>query len=84
LFALALNPDNVDLGGGCRLYAKDPLVFLIGLTDGSGFADSPAIGIPLDISLRGNAYHAQAIILDAQGPVSGLAFSAGRKLVLGD
>jgi hypothetical protein len=84
LFALATAPDSLDLGGGCRLYVKGSIVPLVAVTNGFGFAESPALTIPLDLALRGALAYAQAIVADPLGPVSGLALSAGRKLVLGD
>jgi hypothetical protein len=84
LFALALVPADLDLGNGCRWYLADPFVLSVGVTDAHGFAESPALAIPLDMTLRGGPVFAQAVIADPQGPVFGLAFSAGRKLVLGD
>jgi hypothetical protein len=36
------------------------------------------------IHTAGSSLYAQAFVADPQGPVLGLAFSAGRKLVLGD
>jgi hypothetical protein len=46
-------------------------------------ADS-LLPIPLDMALRGAAVYAQAFVADPQGPVLGLAFTAGRKLLLAD
>jgi hypothetical protein len=84
LFVLGSVPDNLDLGGGCRLYVKGFIVPLVAVTNAFGFADSPALAIPLDLALRGALVYAQAVVADPQGPVAGLAFSAGRKLVIGD
>jgi hypothetical protein len=84
LFALATGPDNLDLGGGCRLYVSGDLVPLFAVTNGFGFAESAPLSIPLDLALLGALAYAQAVVADPRGPVSGLAFSAGRQLVIGD
>jgi hypothetical protein len=82
--ALAAAPDNLAIGGGCTLYLKLPLVPWGGVTDAAGFIESPLLSVPMDAALRGVALYAQAFVADPQGPVLGLAFSAGRRLVIGD
>ncbi len=68
----------------CTLYLQNPIVPLLALTNQAGWAESPSFPIPLDITLRGASFHAQTFVPDPQGPVLGLTFSAGLRLVIGD
>ncbi len=68
----------------CTLYLGGPIVPLLAVTNWAGFARSPGFPVPLSTNLRGLTLHAQAFVADPQGPVGGLTFSAGLKLVLGD
>ena len=70
--------------GPCTLYLRDPIVALLAVSDGAGFAQAPRFALPLDITLRGAMFYAQAFVVDPQGPVLGLAFSVGERLLLGD
>ena len=83
MFGLSTGTQSVRIGP-CTLYLKDPIVPLLAVTNWAGFAESPKFALPLDITLRGVTLYAQAFVADRQGPVLGLAFSAGRKLMLGD
>jgi hypothetical protein len=83
LFALSRGQQSLQVGGGCTLYLRDPLLLLPATTNVFGFASSNH-GVPLDASLRGTTLYGQAFVADPQGPVLGLSFTSGRKLVLGD
>lgn len=83
VFALSLRQQSLALGGGCTLYVADPLVPLGVVSNGAGFA-SVRFAIPPDPVLRGLTIYAQAVVVDPSGPVAGLAFSAGRRLISGD
>ena len=56
------------------LFAKSP----------GGVAESARYALPFDLTLRGAVVYAQAFVADPQGPVFGLAFSAGARLTFGD
>ncbi len=68
----------------CTLYLGSPIVPLLAVTNWAGFARSQRFVLPLNTNLRGLTLYAQAFVADPQGPVSGLTFSAGLRLVLGD
>jgi hypothetical protein len=70
--------------GPCTLYLQDPILFLLAASNWSGFAEATRFAIPPDITLRGRTVYAQAFVADPQGPVLGVAFSAGLRLVLGE
>lgn len=70
--------------GSCRLYLRDPILPLFATTNAAGFAATPAIQVPLDLTLRGTTLYAQAFVADPQGPVAGITFSQGLRLVSGD
>ena len=60
-----------------------PIVWLLQPSNLLGFA-SVTVPIPLDPLLRGTLLYSQAFIVDPQGPVFGLAFTNGCRLVVGD
>jgi hypothetical protein len=68
----------------CTLYLQNPIIPLLAVTNWAGFARSQTFALPLKNSLRGLGFYAQAFVADPQGPVGGLTFSAGLKLVIGD
>jgi hypothetical protein len=82
VFGLSAGTQSLPIGP-CTLYLTQILP-LVAVSNGAGFASTPNLPLPLDITLRGATLYAQAFVVDPQGPVLGLAFSAGRKLVLGD
>jgi hypothetical protein len=82
LFGLARGSQNLPIGGGCTLYLKDTVFPLFAVTSASGFA-AVKLSVPFDLSLRGATLYAQALVVDPASPI-GLAFTAGRTLVLGD
>jgi hypothetical protein len=85
VLGLAASPGNVAIGGGCTLWL-DPqqlITSLLAAANTSGSA-SAQFAVPADPALRGQPFFAQWFVLDPQGPVLGLAFSAGRAFVLGD
>ena len=57
---------------------------LVAVTNWAGFARSQRFALPFNNNLRGLTLYAQAFVADPQGPVSGLTFSAGLRLVIGD
>ena len=83
MFGLSAGTQTLPIGP-CTLYLKDPIVLLAAVSNRAGFAETPSFALPIDLTLRGSSLYAQAFVADPQGPVLGLAFSAGRKLVLGD
>jgi hypothetical protein len=83
LFALAPTTQSIPIGGGCTLYVRDPFSLLATSSNGVGFA-TLSFTLPLLPALRGTTLFAQAFVLDPGGSVLGLAFTAGRRLVLGD
>jgi hypothetical protein len=82
VFGLARTSQSLPIGGGCTLYLKDTVFPLFAVTNASGFG-TIKLPVPLDVGLRGATLFAQAIVVDPANPV-GLAFTAGRTLVLGD
>jgi hypothetical protein len=82
-FGLAAAPHSLQIGNGCTLYLRDPIVALPGATNPFGFATS-RLTLPLDPSLRGTALFAQAFVADPQSPPLGLSFTFGWRLALGD
>ncbi len=84
VFVFSATADQLALGGGCTLYVAPPWVVVDATTDASGFAETPPIHVPNDLSLRGLSLHSQAAVLDPPAPVLDLAFSARRTLVIGD
>ena len=82
-FGLSAGTQNLPIPP-CTLHLQNPIVLLPALTNHAGWAVSPGAAIPLDITLRGARFHAQAFVADPQGPVLGLTFSAGLRLVVGD
>jgi len=83
VFGLSTGTQSLPVGP-CTFYLKAPVVPLFASTNGAGFAESPKLALPADGALRGVTLYAQAIVVDPQGAAYGLAFTAGRKLVLGD
>jgi hypothetical protein len=83
ILMLATETQALQLGGGCTLYLKGPLVPLAIATNASGFA-SVKLSIPIDPVLRGLVVYSQGFVVDPMGGFAGLAFTAGLKLVLGD
>jgi hypothetical protein len=83
VFALSDGTQSLAVGGGCTFYLTNVLAPSIALTNATGFA-SAVYGLPFDPTLRGILLYAQAFVVDARGGFAGLAFSAGRRLVLGD
>lgn len=83
LFGLSTGTQSLPIGP-CTLYLRDPITALVAPTNWAGFAESAPFALPLDISLRGATVYAQAFVMDPQGPMLGMAFSQGRRLVLGD
>jgi len=69
--------------GPCTLHLLDPFLLALAVTNATGFATTPAIALPLDSALRGVTLFAQAAVVDPQS-TPGIAFTAGRLLVLGD
>jgi hypothetical protein len=69
--------------GPCTLHLLDPFLLALAVTNATGFATTPAIALPLDSTLRGVTLFAQAAVVDPQS-TPGIAFTAGRLLVLGD
>ncbi len=82
-FFLADRQQSRDLGGGCTAYVDGAIVMVPALSNTFGFATT-RLAVPLNIALRGAQLFAQAMVVDPLGPVGGLAFSAGRSLVIGD
>jgi hypothetical protein len=83
LFGLSLGTQSLPVGP-CTLHLTTPILTEVAATNWAGFAETPRLALPLDITLRGTTLYAQAFIADPQGPVLGLSFSGGLKLVLGD
>lgn len=83
LIGVSLHAQNQDLGGGCTLYLQGPIAPFFVTANPLGFA-SARFAIPADVGLRGARLHAQGFVADPQGPVLGMSFTAGRKLVVGD
>jgi hypothetical protein len=83
VFALAATIQNLNLGGGCTLYAGAPTVMLAASTSSAGVA-TVAMPIPLAVHLRGAVLYAQGAVADPLGPALGLAFTGGRRLAIGD
>ena len=84
VFALSPIAQNQAIGGGCTLYVDlSASVFLPAVSNASGVAHAflPVPDVP---SLRGAPVFAQAIVVDPAGPVSGLTFSAGLRIDIGD
>jgi hypothetical protein len=82
LFGLAAATQSVAIGA-CSFYLRDPLVLVPATTDAQGFASLPLV-VPGDVALRGQALFAQAFVADPAAAPLGIAFSAGRRLVVGD
>ena len=61
-----------------------PIVSLLAVTNWAGFARSQSFALPFNNNLRGLTLYAQAFVADPQGPVSGMTFSGGLRLVVGD
>jgi hypothetical protein len=83
VFGLAARRQNQPIPP-CTLYLKGSIVPLLAVTNWAGFARSQTVALPLNPNLRGLTFYAQAFVADPQGPVSGLTFSGGLRLVLGD
>jgi hypothetical protein len=83
MFGLSAGTRTVPIGP-CTLHLLDPIVPMFAISNWAGFAEAPRFALPLDVALRGAAAYAQAFVGDPQGPVFGLAFSAGLRLTLGD
>jgi hypothetical protein len=82
LFGLSRSSQSLAIGGGCTLYLKDTVFPSFAVTNAFGVA-SLMLPVPLDVSLRGAKLYAQAFVSDPRSAV-GIAFTAGRTLVLGD
>ena len=83
VLGLASGTQNAGVGGGCTLYLREPIILLPQISNGFGVA-SVRLSIPWAASLRGTSVYAQAFVSDSQSPVLGVAFSAGRQMVIGD
>ncbi len=83
VFGLSAGSRTLALGGGCSLYLADPMVPIGVSTNSDGTAVLP-LGLPYDRTLRGITLYAQGFVTDPQGPILGLTFTSGRKLVVGD
>ncbi|HLQ36725.1 MAG TPA: hypothetical protein VK348_02900 [Planctomycetota bacterium] len=83
VFGLSVASAALQLGGGCSLYLANPVVLTFAVTSAQGFATLP-IAIPAVPALRSLAVFGQSAVVDAAGPFAGLAFTAGRRFVLGD
>ncbi|HLQ36896.1 MAG TPA: kelch repeat-containing protein, partial [Planctomycetota bacterium] len=81
LFAVGVTTGSVQLGAGCTLFVPAPTAMLFAPTNGSGFA---SVRTAISPSLRGFTFAAQAVVLDPQGPLAGLAFTGGLRFVVGD
>ena len=68
----------------CTLYLQNPIILLGAFTNLAGFARSQTFALPFSNNLRGFTFYAQAFVADPQGPVGGIAFSAGLELMIGD
>ena len=74
---------NLALGGGCSVYVGGTIIALASVTTAHRVAQYP-LPIPLDSALRDVTLFAQAVAADPGGPVLGLTFTPGRRLVVGD
>ena len=75
---------SLTLGGGCTLHlGLGHTVFLGATSNAFGFA-STRFPIPRDLRLRGMRLYAQAAIVDPAGGALGLAWTAARRLTVGD
>jgi hypothetical protein len=83
LFGLSTATQTLPIGP-CTLFLRDPIHPLVVVSDANGFATTPTVQLPPDPGLRGATVYAQAFVADPQGPVLGLAFSQGLRIVFGD
>jgi hypothetical protein len=83
LLALSFAAQTQPLGNGCWLHLQAPLDAHLLFTDATGFAEL-RIAVPLVAALRSVTLHAQAAVLDPQGPLNGMSLTAARTLVVGD
>lgn len=79
---LSASMRQLSLGGGCTLYVGDPVLPLAMATDAAGFA-TWSVTVPMERQLIGARVFAQAFVVDAAGPVLGLAMSGGRRITVG-
>jgi hypothetical protein len=82
LFGFSGSSASVPLGGGCTLLLGPLGATTFVLTSATGNARL-GVPVPEDPALRGITLFAQGVVLDASGP-SGLAFTGGLRLVVGD
>lgn len=68
--------------GGCTLYLADPIMPVLAVTNAVGFA-TVRVPLPLDVRLRGAILHAQ-VFVDDPSPIGPLAFTAARRILVGD
>lgn len=81
-FALSPTRNPVQLGP-CTLYLQQIVVVAPGLTTRGGTA---SLGLPLPInpSLKGQTWYAQAFVADPSGGFAGITFTPGLRLTFGD
>lgn len=82
VFGVSPTASNHPAGNGCTILVADPWLQLR-VSSRTGFA-TLTLPIPLQPSLRGLRVHAQAAVLDWQGPMPSVAMTAGLALHLGD
>jgi hypothetical protein len=83
LFGLSFRVQDRPIGP-CTLWLKEPLTLIPVLSDAVGHAATPGFATPVDTVFRGWTFYAQGFVVDPAANVLGLAFSAGRMLVLGE
>lgn len=83
VFLLGLQSANQPLGGGCVLRIGAPQVVGIASANASGHA-SLQLPIPGVAALRGVDLYAQALTVQPQGPLGGIALSDGLRITIGD
>jgi hypothetical protein len=81
--ALSFFAQTTPLGGGCSLHLGGTLFTWPVTTSASGAAQIK-LAIPPSADLRGLPLFAQAIVVDAAGPILGLALSGARGHTVGD
>lgn len=82
VLGLALGRQSVQLGDGCTLLLRAPMLGLPARSNASGFATTH-LALPGDPALCGTEFFLQGFVLDPLGSDSGLAASPGRAAVLG-
>src|SRR5262249_21144424 len=81
-FGVSLATQSLPIGP-CTLLPQTPILRPLTIATPVGFATTPGIALPLDITLRGVTLYAQSVVVDPLA-APGLAFSAGLRLVFGD